>query len=265
LLGGWPWVVVITTIAGAAMAYAASFLIPPEYRSHARVLVTPQSIPERFVEPATRVTFDERVRMARSIILSDQNLEATILAFDLDNPDSVRNNRAAIARMRRDITIEANADGRSLEVAYASTDPRMALMVTERLTSLFLRANARSRDDIRSSLQRLDTEIEEARSRLLAWTGHSGRALEHDALRATYRDLLMKKEQAMLSAALEVRQLGEQVVIVDGARLPDAPVSPDRARLTLLGAILGFCLGIAMMIAGRNGSSRRPRKMLVRT
>ena len=268
--GGWPSIVVITTIVAAAIAYAASFLIQPVYRSHAHVLVQPQGIPARFVEPSARITIDERVRAVRSIMLSRQNLEETILELDLYKSNrglqrGERDNDAAISRMRRDISVKAHANGQSFEVAYASTDPQMALLVTERLTSLFLKANARDRDGIRSALQSLDTRIEHARSRLLERTENSGQFLERDSLKATYRDLLMKKEQAMLSAAMEVRQLGEQVLVVDAARLPEAPVSPDRTRLTLLGAIIGFCLGIAMMIAGRDGSSRRPKKMLART
>jgi capsular polysaccharide biosynthesis protein len=279
--GGWPSVVVFTTVVVAAIASAASFLIPPVYRSHARVILRPQSIPARFVAPAARGTIDERVRAFRSIVLSHRNLEETILKFDLYKSDrglrtGERDNDSAIERMRRDISVEVHADGQSFEVAYASTDPQMALMVTERLTSLILRTYRQERDISRSAVQFLDGQITDVRSRLLQRTGTTGpspsneshgdvRALEHESLKATYRDLLLKKEQAMLWVGMEARQIGEQFLVVNAARLPDAPVSPDRTRLTLLGAVIGFCLGIALMMAGRGGSFRRPKKMLART
>ena len=266
-LGGWPSVVVITTVVAAGIAYAGSFLIQPVYRSHARLLVQPQGIPARFVEPADRLTFKERVRAARSIILDDRTLDETILSFDLyksDRQDTDGGRDAAIARMRRDITVTMHPDRGAFEIAYVSTDPQMAIGVAERLASLFLKANARNRDDIRSALRSLDGEIASVRSRLLRRSGIE-RAEEYERLKATYRDLLMKKEQVMLSIALDVRQLGEQIKVADAARLPDTPVSPDRTRWTLLGAAIGFCLGIALIIAGRDGSSRWPRKMLART
>jgi hypothetical protein len=269
-LGGWPSIVVFTTVVVAAIAYAASFFIPPVYRSHARVLITPQSIPARFVAPADRVTLEERVGVFRSIVLSHRNLEEMILEFDLYKSDrgvrpGERDTDAAIARMRRDISIAVHTDGPSFEVAYAATDPRMVLMVTERLTSLFFKESARGPDDVQSALRLLDTEIAHVRSRLLQRTGIREGSIEHESLRVMYRDLLIKREQAILSADLAARQLGEQVRVVEAARLPEAPMSPDRAGLTLLGAVIGFCLGIAMMIAGRYGPSRRPRKVLART
>ena len=127
-----------------------------------------------------------------------------------------------------------------------------------------------------STSQFLDAQIEDVRSRLLKRTGITRpsptnpseadvRALEHEILKTTYRDLLMKKEQAIMSTNLERRQIGEQFKLLDPARLPEAPISPDRTRLTLLGAVVGFCLGVAMMLAGRNGPVRRPKKVLAQS
>ena len=295
--GGWPSVVAFTTVVVAAIAYAASFLIQPLYKSHTTLLVIPQRMPARFVEPAARITLDDRVRSVSSIAWSDRRLEEVILSFDLyksdrglrtsegDNatkggdlpaPNPSRINDAAIERMRRHISVEVHADGQSFEVAYASTDPQIAMKVTERLASLFFRANSRDREETRRlANQFLDAQIKEVRSRLLKrgitsplpmnQSDADVRALEHERLKTTFRDLLLKREQAILSEQLEARQIGEQFRLIEPARLPAAPVSPDRTRLTLLGAVIGFCLGVAMVVAGRDGSSRRPQKMLAQS
>ena len=153
----------------------------------------------------------------------------------------------------------------------------MAWKVTERLTSLFIEANLRDREETSESARKfLNAQIEDVRSRLLKRTGITRpspanpaeadvRALEHESLKTTYRDLLMKKDQAILSANLARRQIGEQFKLLDPARLPDVPISPDRTRLTLLGAVVGFCLGVAMMLAGRYGPVKRPEKMLAQS
>ncbi len=201
--GGWPSVVVFTTAVAAALAYAASFLIPPLYQSHTLVLVVPPRVPARFVEPAVRITIDERLRAISQLVLSRQRLEDIILQLDLYRSDrglptterhDVTNGRdrvrelarthppallapngprirdAAIERMRKDISVDVLAD--SFELAYVSPDPQVAWKVTERLTSLFIEANLRDREETSESARKfLNAQIEDVRSRLLKRTG----------------------------------------------------------------------------------------------
>jgi uncharacterized protein involved in exopolysaccharide biosynthesis len=193
----------------------------------------------------------------------------------LPAPNGPRIGDAAIDRMRKDISVDVHAD--SFEVAYVSPDPQVAMKVTERLTSLFIEENLRDREETSESTPKfLNAQIEDVRSRLLKRTDVARpspadssetdvEALEHESLRATYRGLLMKKEQAMMSRNLERRMIGEQFKLLDPARLPETPISPDRPRLTLLGAVVGFCLGVATMLAGRYGPVRRPNKMLAQS
>ena len=296
--GGWPSVVMFTTVAVAALAYAGSFLIQPLYLAHAHVLVVPPRVFSRFVEPAVRIAIDERLRAISQLVLSRWRLEEMILQFDLyrserglptSEHNTVTNGRdlpapngprigdAAIDRMRKDISLDVHADSQSFEVAYVSPDPQVALKVTERLTALFIETNLRDREAINdSATEFLDAQIEDVRSRLLKRTGITRplpanpseadvRALEHESLKTTYRDLLMKKDQAILFTTMERRMIGEQFKLLDPARLPEVPISPDRTRLTLLGAVVGFCLGIAMMLAGRYGPVRRPKKVLAQS
>ena len=49
-IGGWPSVVFVSTLAFAAIAYGASFLVQPTYRSTVRFLVVPSKIQLPFVE-----------------------------------------------------------------------------------------------------------------------------------------------------------------------------------------------------------------------
>jgi hypothetical protein len=56
----------------------------------------------------------------------------------------------------------------------------------------------------------------------------------------------MKKEDSKLAANLERRQIGEQFKILDPARVPEKPFSPDRTRMNLLGALFGLGVGFAL-------------------
>lgn len=71
---------------------------------------------------------------------------------------------------------------------------------------------------------------------------------DYETLQNTYTSLLRKKEEAQVSANLERHQIGEQFKVLDPARLPEKPSSPN--RLLFYGAGAGLGLGIGLMLAG---------------
>jgi len=70
---------------------------------------------------------------------------------------------------------------------------------------------------------------------------------DYDTLQRTYTSLLTKKQDSMLSANLERRQIGEQFKVLDAARPAERPFSPNRLRLNLLGALAGLALGLSLV------------------
>ncbi len=70
---------------------------------------------------------------------------------------------------------------------------------------------------------------------------------DYSTLQTMYQSLLEKKEQSKIAANLERRQIGEQFKLLDQARLPERPFSPDRRLITLGGLFGGFALGAALI------------------
>ncbi len=68
---------------------------------------------------------------------------------------------------------------------------------------------------------------------------------DYETLQQSYRGLLQKKEESQISANLERRQIGEQFKILDPARMPEKPASPDRPRLYLIAILAALGLGVA--------------------
>jgi protein tyrosine kinase modulator len=64
--------------------------------------------------------------------------------------------------------------------------------------------------------------------------------------REYYQSLLQKSLQSGLATNLEMRQQGEQFRIIDPATLPEKPIEPNRAQITLYGWILGLCVGAGL-------------------
>jgi hypothetical protein len=50
-----------------------------------------------------------------------------------------------------------------------------------------------------------------------------------------------------MALRLEQRQIGEQFKIIDGARLPEKPISPDRFRINMFGILAGLGLGLGLV------------------
>ena len=69
---------------------------------------------------------------------------------------------------------------------------------------------------------------------------------DYETFQKSYQSLLAKKEDSNVSANLERRQIGEQFKILDPARMPERPSSPNRPRLMALGVAGGIGLGLAL-------------------
>ncbi len=71
---------------------------------------------------------------------------------------------------------------------------------------------------------------------------------DYETIQRQYRGLLEKYEESKVAANLERQQVGEQFRVLDPARLPERPVSPNRPLLLLLGAAVGLALGLLAIV-----------------
>ena len=151
------------------------------------------------------------------------------------------------------------------------------MKVTERLATIFIDESMKDREVLAEGTgQFLEAQIEDARRRLveLGKTLAERRVaandvllpdtavmkLEYDTMSTVFKDLLTKREAAKIAANLERRQIGEQFKLLDPARLPERPFTPNRQFMMLVGAIAGLCLGLTMMLSGLGRRSGRPHE-----
>jgi polysaccharide chain length determinant protein (PEP-CTERM system associated) len=82
----------------------------------------------------------------------------------------------------------------------------------------------------------------------------------YENIKQTYNSLLQRKLEADIAANMEKRQKGEQFRILDPARLPDKPISPDMKKLFLmcLGAGLACCAGLIVLLNILDNSVKKP-------
>jgi uncharacterized protein involved in exopolysaccharide biosynthesis len=70
---------------------------------------------------------------------------------------------------------------------------------------------------------------------------------DYATLQSTYTSLLAKREESKVAANLERNQIGEQFKVLDPARVPERPASPDVLKINLAGAALGLAIGLAIV------------------
>jgi polysaccharide chain length determinant protein (PEP-CTERM system associated) len=186
---------------------------------------------------------------AQQLQAARNQLQAMLLRLKPEHPD--------IGRAKRVIgELEAKAEAEALAQPLSQTSPA-ASVVRDRAAQLRI-------DSTRAEMQELVTRIESGKreaARLQAsiesYTSRvqSAPALESEltqlmrdytTLQEGYTSLLKRNEESKIAMNLERRQIGEQFRIIDGARLPERPVSPDRTRINLLGLLAGLGVGLAL-------------------
>lgn len=71
---------------------------------------------------------------------------------------------------------------------------------------------------------------------------------DYETLRLGYTTLLAKSENARMSVNLERRQIGEQFRVLEPARLPERPISPNRVQIDTMGLLGGLALGLGLVV-----------------
>jgi hypothetical protein len=71
---------------------------------------------------------------------------------------------------------------------------------------------------------------------------------DYNTLQGIYQNLLAKREESRLAANVDRQAVGEQLAILEKPRRPNAPVSPNRRAVALIGVGVGAALGLAFVL-----------------
>ena len=76
--------------------------------------------------------------------------------------------------------------------------------------------------------------------------GYKTLTSQRNNLQLKYDDLMKKYMEAKVAHGLEKEQMGERFTIIDAARLPEKPVSPNIPAILLIGLVLGIGSGVGL-------------------
>lgn len=208
---------------------------------------TPAPAPPPGDDPAAApgATAAQRLEAARTAL---QQME---LRLKPEHPD-IRRTRRLVEELERQAQLEEASAMLGLKTRPTAPTPAEA-------------ARAARVKDLQIELESLDRRIahKEAQEQQLRRTVASYQARieaipsreseltalmrDYDTLQKQYTSLLAKREDSKIAADLERRQGGEQFRILDAARVPEVPFSPDRPRIILVGAVAGLMLALALI------------------
>lgn len=116
-------------------------------------------------------------------------------------------------------------------------------------------------------LKRLEGHLVEVQERIAATPIVAERldALQrqYDQLSTSYRDFSARRQQAVVQANLERKQLGEQFRILEAAFPAPNPTSPNRILILVVGVVFGLGLGgaVGLMAEASDSTLHRPRDL----
>ena len=149
----------ITTLVVTLLGIVLAFVIPPDYRSTSTILIEQQEIPQDLVRSTVTSYADQRVQMISQRVMTRPNLLDIIEKFNLYEDERKREPvEVVIEEMRDDIELSMiSADvvdprsGRPTQatiaftLSYVNESPDLAQRVADKLTSLYLNENLRTR------------------------------------------------------------------------------------------------------------------------
>jgi uncharacterized protein involved in exopolysaccharide biosynthesis len=123
---------------------------PRLYKASTLVLVTPQKVPESFVQPTVTSRIEERLQSISQEVMSRTRLEQVINEFGLYKKESERLTREeVVALMQKDIKVELptrREEKGYFTISYIGKDPNIVTTIANRLSSLFIEENLRFRE-----------------------------------------------------------------------------------------------------------------------
>ena len=190
---------------------------------------------------------------AQQLEVAQQSLRQMQLRLKPEHPDIVRAQRV-VALLQQKAQVEAAPALPSGESVASETMGTAELARLNRAKEL-----KRELDSLEKQLARKEEDEKRLRqvaadyqARLEGTPTRESEMTElmrdYGTLQTAYTTLLAKKEDSKVAADLERNQIGEQFKVLDPARLPEKPDSPDRLTLNLLGVALGLGLGLGLAV-----------------
>ena len=167
------WLIIVPIVLSMIITIIFYKKLPKIYRADTLILVLPQNVPEEYVRATVTASVEARLATITEEVLSRTRLETVIKEFDLYPEARQKLPMDRIVEMARGAIEIDVKKGRSLDksssfkIFYQGKEPETVRRVTNKLASLFIEENLKTREhQARVTTQFLQKELETAKERL---------------------------------------------------------------------------------------------------
>jgi len=161
-----PLLVLVPLVLLFAGALVLSFVLPPQYRSSTLILVAPDRVPDNFVTQMNTEKIARRLQTLRQEVQSRSRLQVVAQELDPYGDIGKRPVIETIEQMRAATTVSVKGND-AFSIEFEHPDPKMAMLVADRLTTLFMDEVVGSRErQVSDAYQFIDQQLQEARENL---------------------------------------------------------------------------------------------------
>jgi polysaccharide chain length determinant protein (PEP-CTERM system associated) len=187
---------------------------------------------------------NEALPAAQRLEAAEAALRGILLRLTEEHPDVQRLKRT-IAELRRRAEVEAAA----VPVSTPASPAEIARLNRIREARGEIDRVAREIESKEANERRLRDLLAQYQQRIEATPARQSELTElmrdYSTLQNSYASLLAKHQESQISANLERRQIGEQFRVLDPARVPEKPASPNRLRIYMMGFLVALAVGLA--------------------
>jgi succinoglycan biosynthesis transport protein ExoP len=168
-------------------------------------------------------------------------------------PDVIKT-KAEIAEMEKRVKPPVAAPDKSPNPAYITLSAQLAGIQSDI-------------DSVKRQIGDLNKQVKDMRYRTAATPkveeDLKALLIDRNNTQLKYDDLMKKLMESRVAQGLEKGQLGERFSLVDPARLPEKPISPNRLAIILIGLLLGIGSGVgtASLREFADQSARNPEEL----
>jgi len=221
-------------------------MTPPVYRSQSTILIEEQQIPQEFAQTTITSYVEERLQVITQQIMSRPRLLEIINQFNLypemrdrfTTEEIVQKLRDAINFEMINTEVMDRRTGRpttatiAFTLAYEGENPSTVQKVANRLASLYLEANLKTREQRASNittflereLKNLKTQIDEKESKISQFKQIHGQELPE--YRTINMQALSRLNQQLDQAAMQIRSQQERKIYLEGQLANVDPLMP---------------------------------------
>lgn len=267
ILWHWAWLIVLSMVLGAGAAYVSSRLTTPVYAASTTLLINEASSSGKTAD-YTSILISERLAQTYSVMMTKQSvMDEVVKTLGLDTTPDLLPGRVSVNLVR---------DTQLVVLQVEHEDPELASKLANAIPVEFARQNlALQAERYADSKANLAKEIETLKQQIITKQNEvnalgaektSTKNVELSRLQSELTQLRQSSTfllQSYESIRLAEAQSTSNIVVVEKAQTPVAPVRPRTLQNTLLGAVMGLLLsmGIIFLIEYLDDRVRSPEQI----